>query len=33
VHADAGTDHGELYTDDGCQVLLVVEPEDYMIAG
>ena len=32
VHADAGTDHGELYTDDGCQVLLVVEPEDYMIA-
>jgi anti-sigma factor ChrR (cupin superfamily) len=33
VHADAGTDHGELYTDDGCQVLLVVEPEDYMILG
>lgn len=31
VHADAGTDHGELYTLEGCQVLLVVEPEDYMI--
>jgi len=24
VHADAGTDHGELRSDDGCQVLLVV---------
>jgi quercetin dioxygenase-like cupin family protein len=33
VHADAGTEHAELYTVDGCQVLLVVEPEDYMIAG
>lgn len=29
VHADAGTDHGELYTEDGCRVLLVVTPEDY----
>jgi anti-sigma factor ChrR (cupin superfamily) len=24
VHADAGTDHGELWTDEGCRVLLVV---------
>lgn len=30
LHADAGTDHAELYTDEGCRVLLVVEPEDYM---
>ena len=29
VHADSGTDHGELYTVDGCSVLLVVAPEDY----
>jgi quercetin dioxygenase-like cupin family protein len=29
VHADAGTDHGELWTDEGCRVLLVVPPEDY----
>ena len=33
LHADAGTDHGELYTDEGCRVLLVVPPEDYMPAG
>jgi anti-sigma factor ChrR (cupin superfamily) len=32
VHADADTDHGELYTDEGCRVILVVEPEDFMIA-
>jgi len=31
-HADAGSDHGELWTDEGCRVLLVVEPEDYMPA-
>jgi len=31
VHADARTDHGELYTEEGCQVLLVVEPEEFMI--
>lgn len=31
LHADANTEHGELYTEDGCRVLLVVEPEDYMI--
>jgi quercetin dioxygenase-like cupin family protein len=30
VHADAGTDHGELWTDEGARVLLVVPPEDYM---
>ena len=30
VHADAHTDHGELYTEEGCQVLLVVEPEEFM---
>lgn len=29
VHADEGTDHGELYTDEGVRVLLVVEPEVY----
>jgi anti-sigma factor ChrR (cupin superfamily) len=28
LHADAGTDHGELWTDEGCRVLLVVPPED-----
>src|SRR5262245_43315678 len=32
LHADAGTDHGELTTDTGCRVLLVVPPEDYMSA-
>ena len=30
VHADVGTEHGELWTDEGAQVLLVVPPEDYM---
>ncbi|MQA29726.1 MAG: cupin domain-containing protein [Luteitalea sp.] len=30
VHADAGTEHGELWTDEGAQVLLIVPPEDYM---
>jgi len=29
-HADAGSDHGELRTDEGCRVLLVVQPEDYI---
>jgi anti-sigma factor ChrR (cupin superfamily) len=32
LHADADTDHGELITDTGCRVLLVVPPEDYMPA-
>jgi quercetin dioxygenase-like cupin family protein len=30
VHADADTDHGELWTDEGCRVLLVVPPEDHL---
>ena len=30
LHADADTDHGELWSEEGCQVLLVVPPEDYM---
>lgn len=29
-HADAGSDHGALHSDDGCRVILVVRPEDYM---
>ena len=29
VHADADTDHAELYTEEGCRVLLVVTPEEY----
>ena len=29
-HADGGSDHGEIWTDEGCRVLLVVPPEDYM---
>jgi len=28
VHADGGTDHGELSTDVGAQVLLIVPPDD-----
>lgn len=30
LHADAGTEHGELWTDEGARVILVVPPEDYM---
>ena len=30
IHADAHTDHGELWTEAGCQVILVVPAEDYM---
>jgi anti-sigma factor ChrR (cupin superfamily) len=30
LHADSGTDHGELWTEEGCRVLLVVPPEDYL---
>ena len=30
-HADGGSDHGELRTETGCQVLLVAEPEEYML--
>lgn len=29
-HADGGSDHGELRTETGCQVMLVTEPEEYM---
>jgi anti-sigma factor ChrR (cupin superfamily) len=28
LHADAETDHGELSTEEGCRVLLVVPPDD-----
>jgi quercetin dioxygenase-like cupin family protein len=28
LHAAANTDHGELWTEEGCRVLLVVPPED-----
>jgi anti-sigma factor ChrR (cupin superfamily) len=30
VHADGNTDHDELYTEEGCRVLLIVTAEDYM---
>jgi anti-sigma factor ChrR (cupin superfamily) len=33
VHADAGTDHGELWTDEGARVILVVPPEEHLPAG
>ena len=29
VHADGDTDHGELWTEEGCRVILIVPPEDY----
>ena len=29
IHADAGTDHAQSYSERGCTVLLVVPPEDY----
>jgi anti-sigma factor ChrR (cupin superfamily) len=29
-HADGDTDHGELYTETGCRVILVVAPDDYL---
>jgi anti-sigma factor ChrR (cupin superfamily) len=29
-HADAHSDHGELWSDEGCQVLLIVAPEDFL---
>ena len=31
VHADAGTDHDELWTEEGARVLLIVPPNDYML--
>jgi anti-sigma factor ChrR (cupin superfamily) len=30
VHADAGTDHGELWTEEGAVVILVVPPEEHL---
>jgi anti-sigma factor ChrR (cupin superfamily) len=30
VHADAGTDHGELWTEEGAQVILIVPPEEHL---
>lgn len=30
VHADSETDHGELWTEEGCQVILVVPPEEHL---
>ena len=32
VHADADTDHGELWTEEGCQVILIVPPEEHLPA-
>ena len=29
-HADEHTDHGELWTDEGCRVILVVPPEEHL---
>jgi len=30
VHADADTEHGELWTEEGCQVILIVPPEEHL---
>jgi anti-sigma factor ChrR (cupin superfamily) len=30
VHADAGTDHGELWTDEGCRVLLIGATDEHL---
>jgi len=32
VHADADTDHGELWTDEGARVILIVPPEEHLPA-
>jgi len=32
VHADEQTDHGELWTEEGCRVILVVPPEEHLPA-
>jgi anti-sigma factor ChrR (cupin superfamily) len=32
VHADADTDHGELWTDEGAKVILIVPPEEHLPA-
>jgi anti-sigma factor ChrR (cupin superfamily) len=31
-HADAGTHHGEIVSDEGCVLLMVVDREDYLAA-
>jgi anti-sigma factor ChrR (cupin superfamily) len=33
VHADGDTDHSELWTEEGCQVILVVPPEEHLPPG
>lgn len=30
VHADAGTEHGELWTEEGCRVLLVASADEHL---
>jgi len=30
VHADPDSDHGELWTEEGCRVILVVPPEEHL---
>jgi anti-sigma factor ChrR (cupin superfamily) len=30
VHADAHTDHAELWTEDGCRVLLIAPPDEHL---
>jgi quercetin dioxygenase-like cupin family protein len=32
VHADGDSDHGELYTEEGCRVILVVPPGEHLPA-
>lgn len=32
LHADGDTSHGELWTENGCRVLLVTPPEDFMVS-
>lgn len=32
IHADEDTDHGELWTEEGAQVILVVPPEEHLPA-
>jgi anti-sigma factor ChrR (cupin superfamily) len=32
IHADGGTDHEELWTAEGCRVILVVPPEEHLPA-
>lgn len=32
LHADANTNHGELSTEEGCRVLLISPPEEFVLA-